>query len=95
MKSILDLKVRELEGFQVTDGTNCGDKMVYAGGCFAAAGLAAGTLQGAYPETWPKVAIRGPNIMMTFHLMARHTITGGIYLHSRAIIRYLAYSIAR
>ena len=77
MKSVQDLKVKELEGFQVSDGTNCAEKMIYAGSCFATVGVLAGTLQGAYPETWPKVSIRGPKIMMTFHLMARHTITGG------------------
>ncbi|KAI6658637.1 hypothetical protein LOD99_15435 [Oopsacas minuta] len=78
MKSVSEVKLKTVEGFQVEDGNQCGDKVVYAGGCFAAAGLIAGATQGAYPQFWPKVSIRGPKIMMTFYLMGRHSITWGL-----------------
>ena len=77
MTSITDVKLKELERFQVADGTQCGDKVVYAAGTFGLAGLIAGAAHGAYPALWPKVVIRGPRIMMTFYLMGRHSITLG------------------
>ena len=80
LRNVTDVKLKELERFQVADGTQCGDKVVYAGGTFGLAGLIAGAAHGAYPALWPKVVIRGPRIMMTFYLMGRHSVTWGNHL---------------